>query len=78
MVHILISFLTHWLLFCFVACLARWILLFAKYPASFSVKDLVVLTFVIALISGILHVIGFVFFKEYMELLFNNLHYIQQ
>ena len=73
---VIISFLLHWLLFFSVAYLARLILVYIKYPVRFSVTDLLVLTGVIAVISGILHVIGFIFFKKQMELLFKNLHYI--
>ncbi len=75
---VIFSFLLHWLLFFSVACLARLILLCIKYPVTFSIKDLVVLTGIIALLSGILHSIGFILFKEQMELLFSNLHYIRQ
>ena len=76
MLRMLLSFSIHWLLFCCVACLARQVLLLMHYPLSFSNKDLLVLTFVIALISGILHVIGFTFFKECMTSLFDYLHYL--
>lgn len=70
-----ISFLLHWALFCFVTNIARLILLQIRYPVTFSVKDLVMLTAITALVSAVLHILGFIFFKEYAALIFNYLHY---
>lgn len=76
MIQILISFLIHWLLFCCVTNLARLVLLQTKYPVTFSVKDLIVLTAVTAIISAIFHMVGFIFFEKYATMVFNYLHYI--
>lgn len=77
MLHIVIPFLTHWFLFCFVTNLARLLLVKIKYPISCSIKDVIILTRTTAVMSGVLHAVGFIWFEKYAVIVFNALHYIR-
>ena len=76
MIHPIFDFLIHWILFCFVINVARWTLLSLHYPIKSSIKDLIALTAMLALLNGISHMIDFIFVdavKEYATSFFNNL-----